>query len=91
MPAPLPPVQQVPGQSVPGHQVPGHQVPGQQVPGQQVPAGATGAQQPAGRRARRALAPAQERHTERPTAPAESEGARSAFALPPAAADRAPS
>ncbi|MFF3754130.1 PAS domain-containing protein [Streptomyces sp. NPDC002018] len=68
-PAPLPPVQQVPGQSIPAQQT--------------VPA-ASGAQ-PAGRRARRALAPAQERH-----APAESEGARSAFALPPAAADRAP-
>ncbi|MFE2494189.1 PAS domain-containing protein [Streptomyces scopuliridis] len=42
---------------------------------------------PAGRRARRALAPAQERHI---PVPAEPEGARSPFALPPAEADRTP-
>ncbi|MER8068299.1 PAS domain-containing protein [Streptomyces sp. NPDC094034] len=42
---------------------------------------------PAGRRARRALAPAQERHI---PVPAEPEGARSPFALPPADADRTP-
>ncbi|MGW2086881.1 PAS domain-containing protein [Streptomyces sp. NPDC001880] len=43
------------------------------------------AAQPAGRRARRALAATQER-----TAPAEPAGPRSAFALPPAEADRSP-
>ncbi|MFD5750956.1 hypothetical protein ACFWH2_27415, partial [Streptomyces sp. NPDC127033] len=42
-------------------------------------------QQPAGRRARRALAPAQDR---RVPPPAEADSARSAFALPPAEADR---
>ncbi|MFE4371083.1 PAS domain-containing protein [Streptomyces sp. NPDC056835] len=42
---------------------------------------------PAARRARRALAPAQERHI---PVPAEPEGARSPFALPPAEADRTP-
>ncbi|MFF5898295.1 PAS domain-containing protein [Streptomyces argenteolus] len=44
-----------------------------------------GQQQPAGRRARRALAAAQER-----AAAAEPTGPRTAFALPPAAADRIP-
>ncbi|QXE35957.1 PAS domain-containing protein [Streptomyces sp. GMY02] len=79
-PTPLPPAQPVPGQ-----QLPGQQPPGQSLPGQPVPAGA----QAPGRRARRALAPAQERHAgSAPTA--EADGARSAFALPPAAADRAP-
>ncbi|MFJ2110361.1 PAS domain-containing protein [Streptomyces sp. NPDC087850] len=49
-----------------------------------VPAQAVG--QPGGRRARRALAPAQERHV---PVPPEPENARSPFALPPAGADRA--
>ncbi|MFE2599900.1 PAS domain-containing protein [Streptomyces sp. NPDC059396] len=83
-PAPLPPAQPLPGQSVPGQQ-PGQSLPGQSLPGQPVPAGA----QAPGRRARRALAPAQERHAGSAPA-AEADGARSAFALPPAAADRAP-
>ncbi|MER5615813.1 PAS domain-containing protein [Streptomyces sp. NPDC002215] len=50
-----------------------------------VPAAASPAPQPAGRRARRALAAAQER-----TAQAEPAGPRTAFALPPAEADRSP-
>ncbi|MFJ2216611.1 PAS domain-containing protein [Streptomyces sp. NPDC101062] len=49
------------------------------------PAAGPAPQQPAGRRARRALAPAQDR---RVPPPAEAEGPRSAFALPPAEADR---
>ncbi|MEU5210429.1 PAS domain-containing protein [Streptomyces sp. NPDC020742] len=76
------------------------QVPGQSAPGQ--PQG-LGPVQPAGRRARRALAEAPERTAqgERTPAPAaagaqqsrggqQPAGARTAFALPPAAADRAP-
>ncbi|MFB7210671.1 PAS domain-containing protein [Streptomyces sp. NPDC056255] len=50
-----------------------------------VPAAASPAPQPAGRRARRALAAAQER-----TAQTEPAGPRTAFALPPAEADRSP-
>ncbi|MFJ2291974.1 PAS domain-containing protein [Streptomyces sp. NPDC087894] len=53
----------------------------QEQPRQEQPA----AQQPGGRRARRALAAAQER-----AAAAEPSGPRTAFALPPAAADRIP-
>ncbi|MFE3825987.1 PAS domain-containing protein [Streptomyces sp. NPDC059092] len=49
------------------------------------PAPAAAQSQSAGRRARRALAPAQDR---RVPPPAEAESARSAFALPPAEADR---
>ncbi|MFH9868303.1 PAS domain-containing protein [Streptomyces lydicus] len=71
-----------------------------QIPGQAPAAGqphGLGPVQPAGRRARRALAEAPERpeQGERAQAPAaagaqQAAGARTAFALPPAAADRAP-
>ncbi|MDF6019916.1 PAS domain-containing protein [Streptomyces sp. JH34] len=54
-------------------------------PGQEHPRPEPQGQQPAGRRARRALAAAQERATA-----AEPSGPRTAFALPPAAADRIP-
>ncbi|MFI2784022.1 hybrid sensor histidine kinase/response regulator [Streptomyces sp. ALB3] len=57
-----------------------------EMPGQQEqPRQEQSAQQPSGRRARRALAAAQER-----AAAAEPSGPRTAFALPPAAADRIP-
>ncbi|MFF2062674.1 PAS domain-containing protein [Streptomyces sp. NPDC058200] len=73
-----------PGPAAPAQMQPPAPMP----PAQSLPAGAASAAsaQPAGRRARRALAPAQERHT----APAQAEGVRSPFALPPAAADRTP-
>ncbi|MFI5758153.1 PAS domain-containing protein [Streptomyces sp. NPDC051569] len=104
-PAPMPPAQSVPGQSTPGQSGSAPSAPGQSVPGPSIPGPTTApgqAQAPAqnqaqnqaqtqaqtaGRRARRALAPAQERHT---ATPADPQGARSAFALPPAEADRTP-
>ncbi|MFG2429809.1 PAS domain-containing protein [Streptomyces sp. NPDC048590] len=93
----------VPPQGVPqnpaarsGHQGSGHQVGGRpalpalasaEAPGRQEPAAhEQPAQQPGGRRARRALAAAQERAA----AEAPAQGPRTAFALPPAAADRIP-
>ncbi|MEU3184844.1 PAS domain-containing protein [Streptomyces sp. NPDC006923] len=86
-PAPAPASMAAPQFQPPAPLPPAPMPPAQSVPGQSVPAGGAAQAQPAGRRARRALAPAQERHT---AVPAEAEGARSAFALPPAAADRAP-
>ncbi|WP_405693329.1 PAS domain-containing protein [Streptomyces sp. NBC_01185] len=61
------------------------EAPAQQVPPHQASSQQEQAQQPGGRRARRALAAAQER-----AAAAEPSGPRTAFALPPAAADRIP-
>ncbi|MFJ8979112.1 PAS domain-containing protein [Streptomyces sp. NPDC102282] len=61
------------------------EAPSQQVPPHQAPSQQEQAQQSGGRRARRALAAAQER-----AAAAEPSGPRTAFALPPAAADRIP-
>ncbi|MFE0192214.1 PAS domain-containing protein [Streptomyces sp. NPDC058989] len=98
-PVPVPARPQMPGRVVPG-QAP---APGQasapvppQVPGQAQPQG-LGPVQPSGRRARRALAEAPERTAqgERVQAAAaagaqQSAGARTAFALPPAAADQTP-
>ncbi|MFG2826487.1 PAS domain-containing protein [Streptomyces sp. NPDC048434] len=95
--APVPARPQIPGQSSASGQTP---APGQpRIPGQApAPVGpqGLGPVQPSGRRARRALAEAPERTAQggRASAAASSgtqqAGARTAFALPPAAADRTP-
>ncbi|MFE1175800.1 PAS domain-containing protein [Streptomyces sp. NPDC058773] len=94
-PAPVPPNPQIPGQSPAPEQTP---APGRpHVPGQAAPApgpqGLGPVQPGGGRRARRALAEAPERTAagERAAASGPQQPAgRTAFALPPAAADRAP-
>ncbi|MFI0906560.1 PAS domain-containing protein [Streptomyces sioyaensis] len=83
---------QIPGQApAPGRAT----APGQaHVPGQATGPQGLGPVQPAGRRARRALAEAPERTAQgdgdRASGTQQSPGARTAFALPPAAADRTP-